>query len=140
MIVHEWVERWGGAERVLDAMTDAFPDADVRVLWNDTPELIDRQISESWIARTPLRRNKVLALPAMLPTWRLPLGSHPDWVLVSSHLFAHHIRTPSHVKKFVYAHTPARYIWEPEPRRAREGPLGARRELRAEADRPPARP
>ena len=27
LIVHEWVERWGGAERVLDAMTDAFPDA-----------------------------------------------------------------------------------------------------------------
>ena len=39
VIIHEWVERWGGAERVLDAMTDAFPDADVRVLWNDTPEL-----------------------------------------------------------------------------------------------------
>ena len=26
VIVHEWVERWGGAERVLEAMTEAFPE------------------------------------------------------------------------------------------------------------------
>ncbi len=112
--MHEWVERWGGAERVLEAMIDAYPDADVRVLWNDTPALDGREVTESWLARTPLRRNKVLALPAMLPTWRAPLGVSPEWMLVSSHLFAHHIRTPPGVNKYVYAHTPARYIWEPE--------------------------
>ena len=94
MIIHEWVERWGGAERVLEAMTQAFPQADVRVLWSDAPELLGRTVTESWIARTPLRNHKPLALPAMLPTWRMPLGSDPDWVLVSSHLFAHHVRTP----------------------------------------------
>ena len=114
MIIHEWVERWGGAERVLEAMTQAFPQADVRVLWSDAPELLGRPVTESWIARTPLRNHKPLALPAMLPTWRMPLGSHPEWVLVSSHLFAHHVRAPWPTKKFVYAHTPARYIWEPE--------------------------
>lgn len=114
VIIHEWVERWGGAERVLDAMTQALPDADVKVLWSDAPELLGRTVTESWIARTPLRNHKPLALPLMLPTWRMPLGSDPDWVLVSSHLFAHHVRTPGDAKKFVYAHTPARYIWEPE--------------------------
>jgi glycosyltransferase involved in cell wall biosynthesis len=35
-------------------------------------------------------------------------------VLVSSHLFAHHVRTTAPTKKLVYAHTPARYIWEPD--------------------------
>jgi glycosyltransferase involved in cell wall biosynthesis len=114
LIIHEWVERWGGAERVLEAMMQAFPDADVRVLWSDSAELLGREATESWLARTPLRHHKALALPAMLPTWRLPLGSNPDWVLVSSHLFAHHVRTPPETKKFVYAHTPARYIWEPD--------------------------
>ncbi len=113
VIVHEWVERRGGAERVLEAMTQAFPDADVRVLWSDSPTMLDRDVSESWLARTPLRHHKALALPAMLPTWRMPFGSVPDWVLVSSHLFAHHVRTPPEAKKFVYTHTPARYIWEP---------------------------
>ncbi|MGA1828405.1 glycosyltransferase [Microbacterium sp.] len=114
MIVHEWVERWGGAERVLDAMMDAFPDAGVRVLWNDTPVFDGREVTESWIARTSLRRNKVLALPAMLPTWRMPSSGNPEWMLVSSHLFAHHIKARPGTRKLVYAHTPARYIWEPE--------------------------
>jgi len=114
VIIHEWVERWGGAERVLEAMTQAFPQADVRVLWSDAPELLGHPVTESWIARTPLRNHKPLALPAMLPTWRMPLRSTPEWVLVSSHLFAHHVRAPWPTKKFVYAHTPARYIWEPE--------------------------
>lgn len=114
MIVHEWVERWGGAERVLDAMMDAFPDAGVRVLWNDTPVLDGRDVTESWIARTGLRNNKVLALPAMLPTWRMPVAGSPEWMLVSSHLFAHHAKARPGTRKYVYAHTPARYIWEPE--------------------------
>jgi glycosyltransferase involved in cell wall biosynthesis len=114
LIVHEWVERWGGAERVLDAMTDAFPTAGVHVLWDDTDVLEGRDVTESWIARTPLRNNKVLALPAMLPTWRMPPPGDPEWMLVSSHLFAHHIKARPGVQKFVYAHTPARYIWEPE--------------------------
>lgn len=114
MIVHEWVERRGGAERVLEAMAEAFPDAGVHVLWSDSPELLGRPFTESWMARTPLRNHKILALAAMLPTWRMPPTSTPDWMLVSSHLFAHHIRTAAETKKFVYAHTPARYIWEPE--------------------------
>jgi glycosyltransferase involved in cell wall biosynthesis len=114
LIVHEWVERWGGAERVLDAMMDAFPEAGVRVLWNDTPVLDGRDVTESWIARTSLRNNKALALPAMLPTWRIPSPGTPEWMLVSSHLFAHHVKARPGTRKYVYAHTPARYIWEPE--------------------------
>ncbi|KQQ05657.1 MULTISPECIES: glycosyltransferase [unclassified Rathayibacter] len=125
LIVHEWVERRGGAERVLEAMTEAFTDADVRVLWSDSAEVVGRPVQESWLARTPLRRHKILALPAMLPTWRLPIGEPHEWVLVSSHLFAHHVRTTGPTKKFVYAHTPARYIWEPD-RDGRGSSLAAR--------------
>lgn len=114
LIVHEWVERWGGAERVLDAMMDAFPEVGVRVLWNDTPMLDGSSFTESWIARTALRNHKVLALPAMIPTWRMPTPGSPEWMLVSSHLFAHHVKARGGTRKYVYAHTPARYIWEPE--------------------------
>ena len=109
------------------------------MLWSDAPELLGRTVTESWIARTPLRNHKPLALPAMLPTWRMPLGSDPDWVLVSSHLFAHHVRTPARTKKFVYAHTPARYIWEPERDERGNSRARARGQRRAQADRPPPR-
>lgn len=56
-------------------------------------------------------------MPLMLPTWRMipPAGTY-DWVLASSHLFAHHavVDRQQDIPKLAYVHTPARYIWSPE--------------------------
>ena len=84
-------------------------------LWNDTPERYGaRDVRETWLARTPLRRRKALALPLMPAIWRLPQRPY-DWALVSSHAFAHHVNVGAPaVPKYVYVHTPARYLWAPE--------------------------
>ncbi|MCK0438079.1 glycosyltransferase [Gordonia alkaliphila] len=119
LIVHEWIEPHGGAERVLDAMAEAYPDADILCLWNtDTDRYPAARIRELWPAgrREP---NKALRLPAMPLRWRTGIDGEYDWTLVSSHCFAHHVRVPpaanqSEVPKFVYVHSPARYIWEPD--------------------------
>ncbi len=98
-------------------MARAFPGADIQCLWDDAPRrFADRRVFETWLARTPLRRHKALALPFTTAVWRrLRAREDYDWMLVSSHLFAHHARLSGHdVPKFVYAHTPARYIWNPE--------------------------
>lgn len=118
LIVHEWLEERGGAEQVVDAMRESFPDAGLVALWNDAPEKYP-EVRESWLAATPLRRHKALSLPFQPLTWRHVVPrSDVDWVLVSSHLFAHHVdvrgRSGDRVPKYVYAHTPARYIWAPE--------------------------
>lgn len=117
-IVCEWIERTGGAERVLDAMVDAFPGAPVHTLWNDAEErMAGVDVRESWLSRTPLRRSKALALPFFDPTWRrLRAVGAPDRLLISSYVFAHHarIRGLPDVRKYVYVHSPARYIWAPE--------------------------
>ncbi|MCT9625600.1 glycosyltransferase [Pseudarthrobacter equi] len=117
LIVHEWIERAGGAEKVLDAMVDAFPDAPIRCLWNDAPErFLHNPPVESWLARTPLRRRKALAVGLMPAVWRtMRMHQAADWILVSSHLFAHHanFKDARDTPKYVYTHTPARYIWEP---------------------------
>lgn len=117
LIVQEWIEETGGAEQVLDAMRLAFPDARVACLWNDDPSRFARDaVDESWLARTPLRGRKALALPLMSPTWRRGwVDAEPDWVLTSSYVFAHHagFGTRNGVPKFSYVHTPARYLWEP---------------------------
>lgn len=117
LLVHEWIETSGGAENVLEAMSRVFPDADIQCLWDDAPHRFsDRNVRETWLAKTPLRRRKALALPFTVGAWRgLPTPRTYEWMLVSSHLFAHHA-TLSHqdVPKYVYAHTPARYIWNPE--------------------------
>lgn len=117
LIAHEWLETSGGAERVVDQMVTEFPDADLQVLWNDAPDRFPGvQIHETWLARTPLRRHKALALPLMPLTWRAVRRSRDyDWVLTSTHLFAHHVSVGStDQRKFSYVHTPARYIWEPD--------------------------
>ncbi len=114
LILHEWLERHGGAERVVDAMMRAFPDADLQVLWNDDPgRYPDRRVFETLLARTPLRGHKALSLPVMPMAWRGLPGDY-DWLLVSSHAFAHHARLRrARVPKLVYVHSPARYLWVP---------------------------
>jgi glycosyltransferase involved in cell wall biosynthesis len=50
-------------------------------------------------------------------TWRHLQASDAEWILCSSHLFALHARFGGAARdapKFVYTHTPARYIWTPE--------------------------
>jgi glycosyltransferase involved in cell wall biosynthesis len=120
LLVSEWIEQTGGAERVLDRLAGLFPDADMLCLWNDAPQRYPgRAVRETWLARTPLRRHKALALPLMPATWRIPQRDPEkrpyDWALVSSHAFAHHVNVGSpEVPKYVYVHTPARYLWAPE--------------------------
>ncbi|MGK9147405.1 glycosyltransferase [Plantibacter flavus] len=118
LIVHEWIERHGGSENVVDEMAAAFPDADIHCLWNNAPDrYAGRNVTESWLARTPLRRSKAAALPFMPATWAATKVSQADFVLISSHAFAHHAGGRQHAdgpERFVYVHTPARYLWAPE--------------------------
>lgn len=118
ILVHEWLSRTGGSENVFDAMVEAFPGADLLCLWSDVEDRYPgRELAETWLARTPLRRRKALALPAMVPTWRGRRPGGYDWALVSTHLFAHHVSfdaSPADFRKYVYVHSPARYVWDPE--------------------------
>ena len=115
VLVHEWIAQDGGSENVLQAMSEAFPDADVLCLWNDSVGRFDpARLRESWLARTPLRRHKALTLPLMPAVWRNARYRGYDWALISSHAFAHHVRfrgAPPGFRRMVYVHTPARYVW-----------------------------
>lgn len=115
IIVHEWLAAAGGSENVFGAMAQAFPDAERWCLWKDSNRF--DPVNETWLARTPLKGRKALALPLMPSVWRSLPRREADWVLTSSHLFAHHARfhgPASDAPKLVYVHTPARYIWAPE--------------------------
>jgi glycosyltransferase involved in cell wall biosynthesis len=116
MIVHEWLEASGGSENVFETLVDTFPDADRFCLWNDSAGRFTG-VTESSLARTPLRHSKAMALPLMPAVWRNLPESDADWVLASSHVFAHHAKfagKAAKAPKLVYAHTPARYVWVPE--------------------------
>lgn len=116
IIVHEWLARAGGSENVFEAIAAAFPDAERWCLWNEAGDRF-APVHETVLARTPLKGKKALALPLMPTVWRHLPPRSAEWLLVSSHLFAHHARFAGEArdaKKLVYVHTPARYIWVPE--------------------------
>ncbi|GAB2736970.1 glycosyltransferase [Nocardioides pakistanensis] len=118
-IVHEWIAANGGAERVADEISQCYPHDPIYTLWRDPSDLFaGRAIHESVLASHPwLRDHKPLALPLMPWIWRrLDLRQY-DRIIVSSHLFAHHVAsniTAADALISVYVHTPARYIWAPE--------------------------
>ncbi|MET0885868.1 MAG: glycosyltransferase [Mycetocola sp.] len=118
IVVHEWLAKRGGSENVVEEIVATFPDAQLQSLWNDAPQrFTDLSVAETWLARTPLRKSKALALPFMPTTWRHLGRNEADWILCSTHLFSHHARFSGPARdapKLVYAHTPARYIWTPE--------------------------
>jgi glycosyltransferase involved in cell wall biosynthesis len=118
LIANEWMESVGGGERVVDALAARFPDAPIVVPWDDLPgRYAPGRVTQSWLARTPLRGRKAASIPFLLEWWRTLPPVDADWILCCSHLFAHHarMRRPERdVPKFVYTHSPARYIWEPE--------------------------
>ena len=91
VIVHEWLESTGGAENVFDVLGRTFPDAARVCLWNDSDGRFT-DVQETVLARTPLRHSKAVALPFMPLVWRHLPALDADWVLCSSHAFAHHAR------------------------------------------------
>jgi glycosyltransferase involved in cell wall biosynthesis len=116
ILVHEWLARHGGSENVFEVLSNTFPDAERFCLWNDSDGRFQR-VNETALARTPLRRSKAAALPFMPMVWRHLPARDADWILASSHVFAHHARFSGPARdapKLVYAHTPARYVWTPE--------------------------
>jgi len=116
ILVHEWLARTGGSENVFEVLSQIFPDAERFCLWNDSEGRFTG-VQETFLARTPLRKSKVAALPFMPLAWRALPRRDADWILCSSHLFAHHAQFAGPARtarKLVYAYTPARYIWVPE--------------------------
>lgn len=114
-MLQEWYAAVGGSEQVADEFARLLPSARVACLWNDTPGRYgDRPINESWLARTPLRKRKAAALPLMPLAWDFLVRSDDDYVLASSHLFAHHAGHRLSIPRLAYVHSPARYLWSPE--------------------------
>ncbi|MHA7985511.1 glycosyltransferase [Rathayibacter sp. CAU 1779] len=118
VIVHEWLESVGGGERVADALASEFPDAPIVCPWDD---VVGRygpgRVTQSWLAGTPLRRHKAAAMPLLIPWWRSLPAFDADWMLVATHLFAHHAKlrgAARDVPKYVYTYSPGRSIWQPD--------------------------
>lgn len=120
-IAHDYLTQRGGAERVVLAMSRAFPDAPIHTtLYNPSttfPEFADKNIVVSPLNRVGvLRRHHRLALP-LLPWASNRMTIDADVVVASSSGWAHGFPTTG--RKIVYCHSPARWLY------AADGYLGA---------------
>lgn len=119
-IVHDYLNQYGGAERVLEAIHDLFPDAPVYTSIYDPRAMPDAyrawDIRTSWMQRLPgwrrYFRNYFLLYPSAFESFDL---SDYDLVISSSSAFAKGIIPHHDAAHICYCHTPMRFGW-----RARE--------------------
>ncbi len=112
-IAHDYLTQRGGAEKVVLAISRAFPEAPIYTLLFDPdgtyPEFADRDIRVSPLNRVgPLRRHHRAALP-VLPFAAQAMTVDADLVITSSSGWAHGFRSAG--EKLVYCYSPARWLY-----------------------------
>jgi glycosyltransferase involved in cell wall biosynthesis len=117
-IVHEYLTRIGGAERVVKVLSEMFPDAPIYTLLYDQEKcgknFPQKKIHTSSLQKLPkfLRQKPKLLLPFLRTAVEQWDFSDYDLVISSSSAFAYGIITPLHTKHICYCHSPARFLWD----------------------------
>lgn len=114
-LVHDYLAQDGGAERVLKAFHEIWPEAPIFVLFHDDKKITDfnkENIKESILSRFPFIRSKFQWYLPFMPgaTERHNLDNY-DVVISSTSAFAKGIITSPSTLHISYCHTPARYLW-----------------------------
>ncbi len=117
-LVHDDLVQWGGAERVLLAIAEVFPDAPIytSVFDYDQPLIAknfkSKKIVTSFIQKIPGWR---WLYRALLPLYPLSFGlfdfSEYDLVISQTTRFAKCIITAPETTHICYCHTPPRFLW-----------------------------
>jgi len=114
VIVHDYLLQDGGAERVLNAIAGALPDAPIvtSMASDDFKQKYSRRLITTYLQRAPVNPRTFRVL--------FPLYGHAfmnaklpaaDVALVSSSGWAHYVALHSKMPVVVYCHTPARWLW-----------------------------
>ena len=115
-IVSDPLVQRGGAERVVEALADAFPEAPIFALLYSPrtgPARLAPRVRTSWLARVPqaTRRHR-----AFFPFYRSAIESFDvsdfDVIISSHHTVAKGVLTRADQVHVCYCHTPMRALWE----------------------------
>lgn len=114
-LVHDYLAQDGGAERVLKAFHEIWPEAPIFVLFHKKGSVAgfeNADIRESFFRFLPFGRTRY---QWYLPLMPLATESHNlhefDVVLSSTSAFAKGILTRPNTLHISYCHTPTRYLW-----------------------------
>jgi glycosyltransferase involved in cell wall biosynthesis len=116
-LVHDWLNGMRGGEKVLEALCDRYPDADIFTLFyvpGSVSEQIGRhRITTSGLQKLPFARTHYRRYLPLYPTAieQFDLDGY-DLVISSSHCAAKAIVAPGHARHLCYCHSPMRYAWD----------------------------
>jgi glycosyltransferase involved in cell wall biosynthesis len=117
-ISHEWLTIPGGSEKVVLAILELFPDADIYTSVYDPapwpPAIRRARVHTSFLDRLP---GATRFYPRLVPLMNMAFESFDlggyDLVISSNHACAKNVITRPETLHVCYCHTPMRYAWDP---------------------------
>jgi glycosyltransferase involved in cell wall biosynthesis len=116
-LVHDYLNQYGGAERVLEAFCEIFPEAPIYTLFYDKEKTFgkfeEKKIITSFLNNKLVNNKHRLFIPLMpLAASLMKISNNYDLVLSSSAGYAKGIPCGKDAMHISYCHTPLRYAWE----------------------------
>ncbi len=116
-LLHDYLNQFGGAERVLETFLEIFPEADIYTLFylkNKELALFEKNIKKTSFLDFPIvARNHQFFIPLLpLASNSLKIPNSYDLIISDSAGFGKGFSTPKGVFHLSYVHTPLRYAWE----------------------------
>ncbi|MDP3729683.1 MAG: glycosyltransferase [bacterium] len=116
-LVHDYLNQYGGGERVLEVFAELFPDAPIYSLFYDAQKTKERFADKihynSFLNKEIVINNHRKFIPLMpLAAYSMNLGKKYDVILSSSAGYGKGIRHDPRTIHISYCHTPLRYAWE----------------------------
>ena len=116
-LVHDYLNQYGGAERVLEVLCEIFPDAPIYTLLYDERMtggvFKEREIHTSFLQKLPFARRHHRIFPLLMPLAVEQFDlSYFDVVLSVSASFAKGVITKPHARHINYCLTPTRFLWD----------------------------
>ncbi len=118
-IVHDWLVTNGGAEKVLSAILELYPNSDIFSLVdflnkNDRRAILNNRFTKtSYIQKLPFAkkhfRNYLPLFPKAIESFNL---NRYDLIISSSWAVAKGVKTHNRQLHICYSHTPIRYAWD----------------------------
>ena len=114
-IVTDWLTNYGGAESVISAFHDLFPDAPVYTTIYKPEKMRElghlKNVRTTWLDKIPLAKHQWLLGQMPTAVEMMDLDEF-DIVLSSCHSVSKGVITKPNTLHISYCHTPMRYAWE----------------------------
>lgn len=129
-IIHDWLVDSGGAEKVVAAFLEIFPDADLftTVCYMDQTQLDElgykKIVNTSFIQKLPFAKRRYRSYFPLMPfaVEQFDLSSY-DLIISSSSSVAKGVITSPDNKHICYCHSPMRYAWDMQAQYLKESGL-----------------